>query len=156
MQNVSFHIIKFDVNEVRLCSLSSKVMEELERRRIQEDKVRWDFAALDQTGDNLITVKDGLLLFKLTLGDEFSLQLWNAFLVSRMDPMADLCFDDVRLLLCDLPADGAVCSPQELLDEEMRLEKEKEDKLRDESEALRKRQVGTFACLFILLLYCLC
>ena len=132
------------------------MLEELERRRIQEDKVRWDFAALDQTGNNLITVKDGLLLFKLTLGDEFSLQLWNAFLAARVDPLADLCFDDVRLLLCDLPPDGSVCSPQEMLDEEMRLEKEKEDKLRDESEALQKRQVGTFACLFILLLFCLC
>ena len=116
--------------------------------------MRWDFAALDKTGNNLITVKDALLLFKLTLGDGFSLQMWNNFLASRRDPVSDLCFDDVRMLLCDLPVDGAVCSAEEMLGEEKRIEEEKEEKLKEECDALQKRQVGRFFILLLLsLLY---
>ena len=78
----------------------------------------------------------------MTHGDGFSLPTWNKFLASRPDPVSDLCFDDVRLLLCALPADDTVCSAKDLHDEEKRLEQEKEEKMKEECETLQKRQVG--------------
>ena len=129
---------------------SLQVLEELERRRVQEDTARWDFAALDKTGNGRITVTDALLLFKMTHGDGFSLRTCNEFLASRTDPVNDLCFDDVRLLLCALPSDDAACSAKDLEEEEKRLEKKKEEKMREECETLQKRHVSLLVPLHLI------
>lgn len=72
-----------------------QVMHDLERRRTLEERLQWDFRALDKTGDHRLPLSDVLTLFKLTQGDQFSMAAWNKFLKSRDQPNDEVCFDEV-------------------------------------------------------------
>ncbi|XP_064633679.1 golgin subfamily A member 4-like [Lineus longissimus] len=104
-----------------------KVLQDLDRRKNLEQKVRWDFVALDKNGNHRLPLQDALLLFRETHGERFSLHTWQTFLRSRVEPDADVCFDEVKIWLCNLPS-GDVCSANELEIEEERLEKGRQDK----------------------------
>ena len=67
-------------------SVTFQVLQELERRRTLEEQVRWDFMALDRTGSCRISTNDGLMLFRNTHGEDFSMKTWQAFLNSRDNP----------------------------------------------------------------------
>ena len=70
-------------------------MYDMERRRKLEETIRWDFMALDKTGNSRLPLRDVLTLFKLTHGDKFFLKSWNDFLNSRENPTTHVCFDEV-------------------------------------------------------------
>ena len=70
-------------------TLLEQVLEDLERRRKLEEQTRWEFMALDKTGNNRISLKDTLMLFKMTHGALFSMQTWNSFLKSRDSEVED-------------------------------------------------------------------
>ncbi|KAK3102812.1 hypothetical protein FSP39_014083 [Pinctada imbricata] len=109
-----------------------EVLEEIERRRSTEETAFWDFQALDYNNTHRISLKDALLLFKEFHGDRFSMYTWRQFLESRINPAADVCFDEIRLWLCDYPQ-GEPATMEQIIQEEERIDgkqrKFKEDEI---------------------------
>ncbi len=66
--------------------LFSQVLQELTRRRQLQEVIRWDFLSLDTTGSGRLSAYQTLLLFRNTLGEDFSLQTWHDFLNTRKNP----------------------------------------------------------------------
>lgn len=79
------------------------LLREMERRRQLEEKVSWDFKALDMDKDGRISLQSALFLFKTVHGHNFSIKLWNSFLSSRHRPEDEVSFDEIRLFLCNIP-----------------------------------------------------
>ncbi|KAK7499548.1 hypothetical protein BaRGS_00009200, partial [Batillaria attramentaria] len=80
------------------------VLEEVQRRHVLDEQAYWDFQALDFSGSHRIRLQDALTLFQEYHGDAFSLHTWHQFLKSRVDPDADVYFDEIRRWLCDIPS----------------------------------------------------
>ena len=96
------------------------VLQELDRRKSLEEKILWDFKTLDAEGHGRITIKSTLFLFKAVHGELFSMQTWKAFLAGRINPQSDVCFDEVKMFLCNLPV-GGPSERSEFLEEEKEL-----------------------------------
>ena len=103
------------------------LLKELERRRELEEKVKWDFKALDLENKGRISPDSTLFLMKSVHGDSFSVRQWNAFLSSRIRPEADVSYSEIRMLLCNLPKYDASNDDEyfELLSETSEREKSK-------------------------------
>ena len=98
------------------------LLEELERRRSLEEKLRWDFFSLDYQGTCVISVQNALLLFKNTHNDRFSLHVWRKFLATRYAPEADVTFDEIKMWLIN-PIEGTVPVQNEYASEMERLDR---------------------------------
>lgn len=59
-------------------------------------------------------------MFKEIHGEKFSLATWHRFVSSREYQEADVCFDEIRFWLCDLPV-GSPCSDKDLKEEENKI-----------------------------------
>lgn len=92
------------------------VLQELERRKSLEDKIYWDFRALDFEGNSRISIDSTLFLFKAVHEEKFSLKTWNNFVQQRFDPSSDVSFDEVKIFLCNIPV-GGPCDDDEFLQE---------------------------------------
>ncbi|ESO89984.1 hypothetical protein LOTGIDRAFT_164683 [Lottia gigantea] len=97
------------------------VLSEIERRRLIQEEAYWDFRALDLDGNNKISLKDALILFREFHGENFSLDTWNKFISSREYPYCDIYYDEIRAWLCEIP-EGTACTDQQLIEEERRLD----------------------------------
>lgn len=99
---------------------------ELERRRTIEERAWWDFKSLDMNGMDQITIQDALFLFKITLGDKFTMIYWGKFLLSRNYSKEPTSFEEVKMWLCNIP-DGSseTCSNQAIFEEISNLQTEK-------------------------------
>lgn len=93
------------------------VLDELDRRKTLEEKVYWDFKAVDVEGKGRISLKTALMLFKAVHNELFSMKTWRAFLAQRLVQEADVCYDEMKMFLCNL-VDGGPCDDQEFEDEE--------------------------------------
>ncbi len=78
---------------------------ELERRRNLENKIKWDFNALDCNCDDRISLQSALFLFKSVHVEKFSINLWNSFLSSRARPEEEVSFHEIKMFLCNIPQD---------------------------------------------------
>lgn len=92
------------------------ILQELERRKSLEEKIYWDFRALDFEGNNRISIESTLFLFKAVHEEKFSLKTWNNFVKHRFDPTSDVSFDEVKIFLCNLPV-GGPCDDGEYFNE---------------------------------------
>lgn len=81
-----------------------EVLQELDRRRMVEERAYWDFQALDSNADGRLPLKDALLLFRDSYGENFSMTAWERFLSAREIAEDEVCFDELRMWLCDLPS----------------------------------------------------
>ena len=93
------------------------VLNELDRRKSLEDKVYWDFKAVDVEGKGRISLKTALMLFKAVHNELFSMKTWRSFLTQRAVPEADVSFEELKMFLCNL-VDGGPCDEQEFGEEE--------------------------------------
>lgn len=93
------------------------VLDELDRRKAVEEKVYWDFKAVDVEGKGRISLKTALMLFKAVHNELFSMRTWRSFLSQREIPEADVCFDEIKMFLCNL-VDGGPCDDEEYDEEE--------------------------------------
>ena len=117
------------------------VLQEIDRRRNLEDKISWDFKTLDSEGNGRITVNSALFLFKTVHAELFSMKMWKGFLAGRSEPHADICFDEMKVFLCDLPA-GGPSDRDELLGEEEELSRRRCDSEYRNLKGLERLQVG--------------
>ena len=75
-----------------------QVLQDLERRRNLEGQLRWDFMALDSSGDNRLPLKEAFMLFSMAHGDDFHVGDWNRFLQSRGEnEFEDVYFDEIKV-----------------------------------------------------------
>ncbi|XP_078596993.1 uncharacterized protein LOC144873475 isoform X1 [Branchiostoma floridae x Branchiostoma japonicum] len=116
------------------------VLMELDRRKCLEEKVYWDFQALDRDGSHRLRPNDALLLFRATHGEKFSFRTWNEFVASRVDPEDDVCFDEMKMWLCMLPEEGDPCGEEEAQKEEEELVNKRTQMDWEEREELLKLQ----------------
>lgn len=79
------------------------IAKELERRHVMEEKIKWDFCALDLESNGRISLESTLFLFKAIHNNRFSNNYWEKFLSERRNPDADVCLDEVKLYLCNIP-----------------------------------------------------
>ncbi|PFX16028.1 hypothetical protein AWC38_SpisGene19720 [Stylophora pistillata] len=93
------------------------VLDELDRRKGLEEKISWDFKALDVEGKGRISLKTALLLFKAVHNELFSMKTWRSFVSHREYPDEDVCFDEIKMFLCNL-VDGGPCEKEEFDEEE--------------------------------------
>ena len=93
------------------------VLDELDRRKALEEKVYWDFKTVDVEGKGRISLKTALFLFKAVHNDLFSMKTWRSFLSQREIPEADICFEEIKMFLCNL-VDGGPCDEEEFDEEE--------------------------------------
>ncbi|XP_078676996.1 uncharacterized protein LOC144913832 [Branchiostoma floridae x Branchiostoma belcheri] len=115
------------------------VLMEIDRRKCLEEKVYWDFQALDRDGSHRLRPSDALLLLRATHGEKFSFQTWNRFVASRVDPEDDVCFDEMKMWLCMLP-EGDPCGEEQAQKEEEDLINKRTDMDWEEREELLKLQ----------------
>ncbi|KXJ12055.1 hypothetical protein AC249_AIPGENE28759 [Exaiptasia diaphana] len=92
------------------------VLKEIDRRKSLEEKIYWDFRALDFEGNNRISIESTLFLFKAVHEETFSLKTWNDFIKQRLNPSSDVSFDEVKIFLCNLPV-GGPCDDGEFMQE---------------------------------------
>lgn len=95
----------------------TSVLAELDRRKELEEKVYWDFKTVDVEGKGRISLKTALMLFKAVHNELFSMKTWRSFLAQREFPEADVCFDEMKMFLCNL-VDGGPCEEEEFENEE--------------------------------------
>ena len=93
------------------------VLDDLDRRKSLEEKISWDFKSLDVEGKGRISLKTALLLFKAVHNELFSMKTWRSFVSQREYPDADVCFDEIKMFLCNL-VDGGPCEKEEFNEEE--------------------------------------
>ena len=103
----------------RLCPREhfTNVLNELDRRKSLEEKIYWDFKTVDVEGKGRISLKTALLLFKAVHNELFSMKTWRSFLSQREYPESDVCFDEIKMFLCNL-VDGGPCDKEEFSEEE--------------------------------------
>ncbi|XP_070559138.1 trichohyalin-like isoform X2 [Ptychodera flava] len=99
------------------------VLLEMERRKSLEQKLLWDFKALDTTGTSTISVKDALLLFRATHEEKFSISTWRKFMKSRDFSSDPVSFHEIRMWLCSIPT-GDPMTESEFQEEKEKLESE--------------------------------
>ena len=87
------------------CSKASftPLLKELERRRSLEEKIKWDFKALDNDCDNRISLQAASFLFKSVHVQKMSITHWNMFLSSRIRPEDEVSFHEMKMFLCNIP-----------------------------------------------------
>ena len=95
----------------------TSVLAELDRRKALEEKVYWDFKTVDVEGKGRISLTTALMLFKAVHNELFSMKTWRSFLSQREFPEADVCFDEMKMFLCNL-VDGGPCEEEEFEEEE--------------------------------------
>ncbi|CAH1784103.1 unnamed protein product [Owenia fusiformis] len=105
----------------------SPMLQELTRRLSVESKAHWDFQALDHNGSHRIHLKDALVLFKMTHGDQFTMHTWKKFLASREHPEDDIYFDEIKIWLCNKPL-GEPSSDREVLEAESEISNSKKQR----------------------------
>ncbi|EDO46860.1 predicted protein, partial [Nematostella vectensis] len=124
----------------------SAVLEEFERRKTLEDKIYWDFRALDYEGTNRISIKSALFLFKSVHEDYFSIRTWKAFLDQRERPESDVSFDEIKIFLCNLPV-GGPCEEEEFYKEDESVERMRCDKEYEAIKDAKKKNTADDATL---------
>lgn len=107
-----------------------------------EEKIKWDFRALDVEDIGRISVKSALFLFKAVHGDRFSQRYWNSFIDSRLDPSSDVNFDEVKLYLCNIPEFASSNGDQEYIEEENNIRENAMKRLVGDHKDLLDMQVG--------------
>ena len=125
------------------------VLDELDRRKTLEEKVYWDFKAVDVEGKGRISLKTALMLFKAVHNELFSMKTWRAFLSERLVQEADVCFDEMKMFLCNL-VDGGPCDDQEFEDEEKAVSLRVCDNKYESLKEIEKLQVREHASFLIL------
>ena len=91
----------------------SDIAKELERRHAMEERIKWDFCALDLENIGRIPLETTLFLFKAIHNDRFSIKYWETFIENRRNPEADVCLEEVKLYLCNIPEYDVNCISDE-------------------------------------------
>lgn len=116
------------------------VVRELERRHVMEEKVKWDFRALDVEDVGRISIKSALFLFKAVHGNRFSQAYWRKFLEGRVNPDEDVCFDEAKLFLCNVPEFASANTDEDYLEQEKAIAERVQQKDYENHSELQKLQ----------------
>jgi hypothetical protein len=81
------------------------------------------------------------LLFKCVHGEQFSLDIWNRFVSSRLTSYDDVSFDEIKLWLCAIPS-GDLSNDNDFDNEREKLENQGGEKLHEDWSFLEKLQVN--------------
>lgn len=127
------------------------IARELERRHFMEEKIKWDFRALDVENKGRLALESALFLFKAVHGERFSQRFWNMFVESRLDPYGDVYFDEIKLFLCNIPDFASGNGNEEFQKQQHQVREKAKMQLEDELKILMKLQV-----FFGFLFYCVC
>ena len=109
-----------------------------------EEKIKWDFRALDVENNGRISPESALFLFKAVHGDRFSQRFWNLFVESRLDPYGDVYFDEIKLFLCNIPDFASSNGKQEFISQQQQLREKAKKQLQEELKLLKNLQVGLY------------
>lgn len=120
------------------------IVKEIERRHFMEEKIKWDFRALDVENKGRISLESALFLFKAVHGDKFSQRYWNLFEESRLDPYSDVYFDEIKLCLCNIPEFASSNGDQEFRNQKQQVRENAKEQLEEELKILTKLQVCFF------------
>ena len=107
-----------------------------------EEKIKWDFRALDKEDNGRISLESALFLFKAVHGDKFSQRYWNLFADSRLDPYEDVYFDEIKLFLCNIPEYASSNGDQEYFQQQQVVRENAKKLLEEEHQILENIQVG--------------
>ena len=107
-----------------------------------EEKIKWDFRALDVENKGRISLESALFLFKAVHGDRFSQRYWNLFVESRLDPYSDVYFDEIKLCLCNIPDFASSNGDQEFRNQNQQVRENAKKQLEEELKILTKLQVS--------------
>jgi len=110
----------------------SDLVREIERRHVMEEKIKWDFRALDKENVGRISLEAALFLFKAVHGNKFSQRYWNLFAENRLDPYEDVYLDEIKLFLCNIP---------EFASQQKSVREQSEKLLQEDHKLLEKLQV---------------
>lgn len=86
-----------------------------------QDKIIWEFRALDGKRTGKIKPADALLVFKSVLGSRFSLATWYTFTCDRGSSSADVTLDEITEFLVAQPPSGHPASLDDYLSTEQEL-----------------------------------
>lgn len=106
-----------------------------------EEKVKWDFRALDVEDVGRISIKSALFLFKAVHGNRFSQADWRKFLEGRVNPDEDVCFDEAKLFLCNVPEFASANTDEDYLEQEKAIAERVQQKDYENHSELQKLQV---------------
>ena len=110
-----------------------------------EEKIKWDFRALDLHNTGRISIKSALFLFKAVHGDRFSQRCWNSFIENRLAPPdSDVSFDEVKIHLCNIPEFASGNGDEEYFEQEQNITANSLDNLENKHKHLMDMQV--FIC----------
>eukprot|EP00111_Clytia_hemisphaerica_P002852 TCONS_00008039-protein len=116
------------------------LIKEIERRHFMEEKIKWDFRALDKEDNGRISLESALFLFKAVHGEKFSQRYWNLFADSRLDPYEDVYFDEIKLFLCNIPEYASSNGDQEYFQQQLAVRENAKKLLEEEHQILEKIQ----------------
>ena len=88
-----------------------------------EEKIKWDFRALDLEHVGRISIQSALFLFKAVHGDRFSQAYWKKFVGSRSNPDEDVNFDEVKIHLCNIPEYASGNSDEDFVQQNEKIKK---------------------------------
>ena len=107
-----------------------------------EEKIKWDFRALDMENVGRISLEAALFLFKAVHGDKFSQRYWNLFADNRLDPYEDVYLDEIKLFLCNIPEFASGNGDREFLEQQKSVREQSEKLLEEDHKLLEKLQVN--------------
>ncbi|OWF56342.1 Reticulocyte binding protein 2-like b [Mizuhopecten yessoensis] len=116
------------------------LLQEMDRRYYLVQDLRWEFSLIDRHQKDTISEEEARWMVQTVHGKFFSRKKWETFLKSRAIPGSGVAFAEIEVLLCSIPSRG------ESRDEELELEREREDRLRrqklleEEKDRLRKQR----------------
>ncbi|XP_060077748.1 trichohyalin-like [Ylistrum balloti] len=116
------------------------LLQEMDRRYYLVQDLRWEFSLIDRQQKDTITVDEARWMVQTVHGKFFSRKKWETFIKSRAIPGSGVSFAEIEVLLCNIP------SRDESRDEQLELEREREDRLRrqklleEEKDRLRKQR----------------
>ena len=82
-----------------------------------------------------------MLLFKCVHGEQFSLDTWNRFVLSRLTSYDDVSFDEIKLWLCEVPS-GDLSNDVDFDNEREKLANQGSENLYEDWSALEQLQVN--------------
>ncbi len=90
-----------------------------------QDKIIWEFRALDSKRTGKIKPAAALLIFKSVLGSRFSLATWYAFICDRGSSSADVALGEIERFLVAQPPSGHPASFDDYLSTEQELRRKR-------------------------------
>ncbi|XP_041358569.1 trichohyalin-like [Gigantopelta aegis] len=109
--------------ESELCDL----LQEMDRRYFLLQNLCWEFSMLDREQKDTITEEQARWLAQAVHGKYFSKRKWEEFLRSRPVPGGRVSFQEIEVMLCNIP-------------DRMTIQQERQDEEREKDERLRRQR----------------